>query len=86
MAALSPVLDPETEEAPAPRVRTEVLAAFPEIVTVPVFTVRAEEKVALVTDEAVVAVAAFPPIESPAAVPVKLVATPELGVPKAPPE
>jgi hypothetical protein len=33
-----------------------------------------------------VAVAALPPIESPDAVPVKLVATPDDGVPKAPPE
>src|SRR4051812_179047 len=39
LAALSPVLVPETEEAPAPRVRTEVLAALPVRVTVPVLTV-----------------------------------------------
>jgi hypothetical protein len=33
-----------------------------------------------------VAVAAFPPIDNPEAVPVKLVATPPDGVPRAPPE
>ncbi len=76
LAALSPVLDPEIDEAPAPRVKTEVLAALPVSVTVPVFTVRPVVKVALVTEPAV----------SPEAVPVKLVATPEEGVPNAPPE
>src|SRR4051812_37773718 len=64
------------EEAPAPIVRTEVLAALPVSVTVPVFTVRPVVRVALVTEPAV----------SEAAVPVKFVATPEDGVPSAPPE
>jgi hypothetical protein len=70
------VLVPEIEEAPAPRVRTEVLAALPVRVTVPVFTVSPVVSVALVTEPAV----------KPDAVPVKLVATPEEGVPRAPPE
>ena len=54
--ALSPVFVPDTDTAPAPIVRTEVLAAFPVKVTVPVFTVSAVDIVALVT------VAAFPEI------------------------
>ena len=65
------MLDPETDEAPAPRVKTELLAPLPERVTVPVLTVRGVVRVALVTEVAVVAVAALPPIESPEAVPVK---------------
>jgi hypothetical protein len=72
----SPVLVPEMEEAPAPIVRTEVLATLPASVTVPVLTVRPVVRVALVTLPAV----------SPLAVPVKFVATPEEGVPSAPPE
>ena len=48
--------------------------ALPEEVTTPV-------RLAFV-----VTVAAFPPIESPDAVPVKFVATPDEGVPRAPPE
>jgi hypothetical protein len=43
------VLVPDTEDAPAPIVRTEVLAALAVRVKVPVFTVRAVVKVALVT-------------------------------------
>ena len=77
---LVPLEVPENEEAPAPKVRTEVFAAFPVKVTVPVLTVSAVVRVAFVT------VAALPPIDKPAAVPVKLVATPELGVPSGPPE
>jgi hypothetical protein len=73
-------LEPDIDTEPAPIVRAEVLAALPTKVTVPVFTVKAVVKVALVT------VAALPPIESPEAVPVKLVATPDEGVPRAPPE
>ncbi len=72
----SPVLVPETDTAPAPMVRTDVLAAFPTKVTVPVLTVRPVVRVALVTDPAV----------KPEAVPVRLVATPDAGVPSAPPE
>ncbi len=45
----SPVFVPETDTAPAPIVRTEVLAAFPVSVTVPVLTVSAVVKVAPVT-------------------------------------
>ena len=45
----SPVLEPDTETAPTPIVKTEVLAMLPTRVTVPVFTVRAVVKVALVT-------------------------------------
>jgi hypothetical protein len=58
--ASSPVFDPETDEAPAPRVKIEVLAPLPERVTVPVLTVRGVVRVALVTE---VAVPALPPIE-----------------------
>jgi hypothetical protein len=83
------VLVPEIEEAPAPIVRTELFAALAVKVRVPVLTVRAVESVALVTADAVVAVvavAALPPMFKALAVPVKLVATPEAGVPSAPPE
>src|SRR6185369_11925379 len=73
--ALSPVLLPETDTAPAPIVSTEVFAAFPVNVTVPVFTVNAVVRVALVTLPAV----------RPEAVPVRFVATPEEGVPSGPP-
>ncbi len=76
LAALSPVLLPETETAPAPIVKTELLAELAVKVSVPVFTVRAVVKVALVTAPAV----------KLAAVPDKLVAVPEEGVPNAPPE
>ena len=70
--ALSPVLEPETETAPAPMVRTEVLATFPVRVTVPVFTVSAVVRVALVTLPAV----------REAIVPEALVNTIAVGVPK----
>ena len=76
LGALSPVLLPEIDEAPAPIVKTEVLAALAVNVSVPVFTVSAVVSVALVTAPAV----------NEAAVPVKFVATPEEGVPNAPPE
>jgi len=69
------VLDPETKTAPAPMVKTEELATLPVKVTVPVLTVRAVVRVAPVTEPAV----------RPEAVPVKLVATPPDGVPRAPP-
>ena len=72
----SPVLEPETETAPAPMVRTEVLAELAVKVRVPVLTVSAVVRVALVTAPAV----------RPEAVPERLVAVPEDGVPKAPPE
>ena len=49
LVALSPVLEPDTDTAPAPMVRTEVLATLPVKVTVPVLTVRAVVRVALVT-------------------------------------
>jgi hypothetical protein len=75
LAALSPVLVPETETAPAPIVNTEVLPELAVSVKVPVLTVSAVVKVALVTE----------PEVKPEAVPVKLVATPEDGVPRAPP-
>jgi hypothetical protein len=71
---------PDIEDAPAPNVSTEVFATLPVNVTVPVFTVRPVVRVALVT------VAALPPIDKPLAVPVRFVATPEDGVPNAPPE
>jgi hypothetical protein len=48
------------ELAPAPIVRTDVLAALAVKVNVPVFTVSAVVKVALVTVLAVVALEAFP--------------------------
>ncbi len=69
----SPVLDPDTEEAPAPIVRTEVFATFAVRVRVPPFTVRAVVSVAFVTDPAV----------NPAAVPVMFVPTKAVGVPRA---
>ena len=76
MAALSPVLVPElvpeTETAPAPMVKTEVLATFPVRVTVPVLTVKAVVRVALVTLPAVKLVA----------VPVALVKTAAVGMPR----
>jgi hypothetical protein len=75
LAALSPVLVPETDTAPAPMVRTDVLPEFAVKVSVPVLTVRAVVSVALVTAPAV----------KEEAVPVKFVATPEEGVPRAPP-
>jgi hypothetical protein len=61
-AALSPVFVPETETAPAPIVRADVLAALPVSVTVPVLTVSAVVKVAFVT------VPAFPETEVGAAI------------------
>lgn len=45
----SPVLVPETDTAPAPMLSTEVLATLPVRVTVPVLTVSAVVRVALVT-------------------------------------
>ena len=69
----SPVLAPETETAPAPIVRTEVLPELAVKVRVPVLTVRAVVRVAFVTAPAV----------NPEAVPVTLVIIPEAGVPKA---
>jgi len=53
LAALSPVLLPEIDDAPAPNVKTDVLATLPTRPTVPVFTVSAVVKVALVTAPAV---------------------------------
>ena len=53
LAALSPVLAPLTDTAPAPIVNTEVFKALPVKVTVPVFTVRAVVNVAPVTAAAV---------------------------------
>ena len=55
MVALSPVFVPEIDEAPAPNVRADVFATFPINETVPVLTVSAVVRVALVTDEASVA-------------------------------
>lgn len=49
------MFDPEIDDAPAPSVRTEVFATFPVSVTVPVLTVRAVVRVALVTLDASVA-------------------------------
>jgi len=49
LAALSPVLEPETDTAPAPMVKTDVLATFAVNVSVPVFTVNAVVSVAFVT-------------------------------------
>jgi hypothetical protein len=72
MVVWSPVLLPLTLTAPAPIVRTEVLAPFPVNVTVPVLTVRAVVNVALVT------VAAFPvhepddPVTFPVTLPEKV--------------
>ena len=50
-----PLEEPERDEAPAPSVRTEVFATSPVRVTVPVFTVSAVVRVALVTLEASIA-------------------------------
>ena len=52
-AALSPVLLPDIDDAPAPNVSTEVFATLPTRPTVPVFTVNAVVRVALVTAPAV---------------------------------
>ena len=46
---MSPVLVPEIDEAPAPKVSADVFAALPIKVTVPVFTVSPVVSVALVT-------------------------------------
>jgi hypothetical protein len=66
------VLDPDTDTAPAPIVRTELLAEFAVKVRVPLFTVRAVEKVAFETCPAV----------KLAAVPLAFVSTTAEGVPK----
>ena len=57
------MLEPETDTAPEPIVKTEVLSALAVKVKVPVFTVKAVVKVALVTlpaEVALVAVDALP--------------------------
>ena len=53
LAALSPVLVPETETAPEPMVSTEVLSTFPVRVVLPPLTIKFLVKVAPVTAVAV---------------------------------
>lgn len=72
-AVSSPVLEPDTDTAPAPIVRFDVFATFPVSVTDPVLTVMGVNSVALVTAPAV----------NPEAVPVQLVSTPDAGIPRA---
>ena len=68
---LSPVFAPETEEAPAPKVRTEVLATLPVNPTVPVSTVKAVVNVAFVTVPAFPETVVWSPVLVPETLPSK---------------